>query len=98
VFPSEEDFGLTPVECMASGRPVIALGYGGAAETVVDGLTGVHFPEQSALALDEAIDRFNRLAIDPAACRNRAMQFDQGVFQAKIKAAAGYMLDNAKRP
>lgn len=92
VFPTEEDFGLTPVECMASGRPVIALGYGGAAETVVDGATGVHFREQSALALDEAIDRFNRMDIAPEACRARAQQFDQRVFQAKIRAAADYML------
>jgi glycosyltransferase involved in cell wall biosynthesis len=96
VFPAEEDFGLTPVECMACGRPVVALGYGGAAETVVDGVTGVHFPEQTALALDEAIDRAARLELNAAACRERALRFDQQVFQAKLRAAAEYMLE--RRP
>jgi glycosyltransferase involved in cell wall biosynthesis len=92
VFPGEEDFGLTPVECMACGRPVVALGCGGAAETVVDGETGVHFAEQSAVALDAAIDRLGQLALDPAACRRRARMFDQQVFLAKMKAAADYLL------
>jgi glycosyltransferase involved in cell wall biosynthesis len=92
VFPGEEDFGLTPVECMACGRPVVALGYGGAAETVVDGQTGVLFSEQTHLALDSAIDRVEQLELDPAVCRSRARQFDQSVFLAKIKAAADYML------
>lgn len=92
VFPGEEDFGLTPVECMACGRPVVALGYGGAAETVLDGETGVHFGEQTPLALDSAIDRLEQLQLDPASCRQRARHFDQSVFLAKIKAAAEYML------
>jgi glycosyltransferase involved in cell wall biosynthesis len=92
VFPSEEDFGLTPVECMACGRPVVALGYGGAAETVLDGATGVHFAEQSALALDEAVDRERKLELTAQACRERALQFDQQVFRAKLRAAADYML------
>jgi glycosyltransferase involved in cell wall biosynthesis len=91
VFCAEEDFGLTPVECMACGRPVVALGYGGAAETVVDGETGVLFQEQTEVALDGALDRLERLELSPEACRRRAVQFDQGVFLAKIQAAAEYL-------
>ena len=47
LFPGEEDFGIVPVEAQAAGLPVIAYGVGGAAETVVDGVTGVLFAEQS---------------------------------------------------
>jgi len=47
IFPGEEDFGLTPVECMASGRPIVAYGRGGALETVTAGRTGVFFEEQT---------------------------------------------------
>jgi glycosyltransferase involved in cell wall biosynthesis len=96
VFPTEEDFGLTPVECMAAGRPVVALGYGGAAETVVDGSTGVHFPEQTALALDAALDRLSGADFSPAACRERALLFDQATFRAKLQAAADYLLATRK--
>jgi len=92
VFTAEEDFGLTPVECMACGRPVIALGYGGAAETVADGETGVHFAEQTPQALDSAVDRLERAELSPAACRRRAVRFDQSVFLAKLRAAADYLL------
>ncbi len=65
IFPGEEDFGIVPVEAMASGRPVIAYGRGGATETVVDGLTGVFFDEQSEEALIDAIARLERLPLDP---------------------------------
>ena len=92
VFTAEEDFGLTPVECMACGRPVIALGYGGAAETVADGETGVHFAEQTPQALDSAVDRLERAELAPATCRRRAVRFDQSVFLAKLRAAADYLL------
>jgi glycosyltransferase involved in cell wall biosynthesis len=77
---------------MACGRPVVALGYGGAAETVVDGQTGVLFGEQSAMALDAALDRCKAASFSVDACRSRALQFDQRIFRAKIKAAADYLL------
>lgn len=92
VFPAEEDFGLVPVEAMACGRPVVAYGIGGAAETVVDGVTGVLFPEQTHQWLDAALDRAGGLSLDPQACRSRALLFDQSVFRAKIAAAADYLL------
>ena len=96
VFTSEEDFGLTPVECMACGRPVVALGYGGAAETVVDGETGVLFPEQTPQALDAALDKTERSSFDVAQCRARALRFDQSVFLAKLRAAADYLLSQSE--
>jgi glycosyltransferase involved in cell wall biosynthesis len=58
LFCGQEDFGLVPVEAQAAGRPVIAYGVGGALETVVDGLSGVFFPEQTVNSVIEAIDRF----------------------------------------
>ncbi|MBU1384253.1 MAG: glycosyltransferase [Alphaproteobacteria bacterium] len=60
LMPGEEDFGITPVEAMASGRPVIALARGGALDTVIDGKTGVLFPDQSAEGLIRAVDEFER--------------------------------------
>lgn len=61
IFPGEEDFGIVPVEAMASGRPVIAYGKGGALETVVDGVTGLFFEEQTATSLMNAIERFEEV-------------------------------------
>lgn len=51
LFPGEEDFGITPVEAQASGRPVIAYGRGGALETVVEGKTGLFLPNNRKLHL-----------------------------------------------
>ncbi|WNB85435.1 glycosyltransferase [Cellulomonas sp. ATA003] len=58
IFPSEDDFGLVPVEAMACGTPVLALGRGGALETVVEGRTGVLFPESTPREIGAALDRF----------------------------------------
>jgi glycosyltransferase involved in cell wall biosynthesis len=62
LFCGEEDFGLVPVEVQGHGRPVIAFGRGGACETVLDGDTGLFFPEQSVEAVIETIERFERLS------------------------------------
>ncbi|HQT80279.1 MAG TPA: glycosyltransferase, partial [Rhodopila sp.] len=58
VFPGEEDFGIVPLEAMASGRPVLAYGRGGALETVVPGETGLLFQEQTPEALIDAVRRY----------------------------------------
>ncbi len=85
IFPGEEDFGMVPVEVMASGRPVIAFGRGGALDTVVDGVTGVLYPEEDGLAA--AIERFENEveqgldvgAIVAHAARFSAKRFDDGM-------------------
>lgn len=58
LFPGIEDYGLTPIEAMASGVPVLAFGAGGALETVLDGRTGLFFDEQSVAAMAACIERF----------------------------------------
>jgi glycosyltransferase involved in cell wall biosynthesis len=89
VFPGVEDFGIVPLEAMASGRPVIAYGRGGALETIVDGVTGVFFHEQTAAALAAAVERFEREAgrFEPEAIRAHARTFDRPVFEARLAAA-----------
>jgi glycosyltransferase involved in cell wall biosynthesis len=84
LFPGEEDFGIVPVEAQAAGLPVIAYGVGGAAETVLDGCTGVLFDEQSAAALAGAIERFETLALDDAAVRENARRFGRERFRAEM--------------
>lgn len=88
VFPGEEDFGIVPVEAMASGRPVIAYGKGGALETVIPGLSGVLFGEQTADALGGAIQRFEAMerefSVD--AIRVHASIFSERNFKTGIQA------------
>jgi len=84
IFPGKEDFGITPVEVQATGRPVIAYGGGGALESVVDGVTGVLFGEQTAESLCEAVDTAAHLSFDQDAIRRHAIQFDREVFCTKM--------------
>ncbi len=80
IFPGEEDFGIVPVEAMASGKPVIAYGKGGALETVIetnDFRSGVLFQEQSVESLLEALRRFETLDFDHAKLRDHALKFDK---------------------
>lgn len=87
IMPGEEDFGITMVESLASGKPVIALGRGGAAEVVTDGC-GVLYPEPSELALDYALKIFDRSAnlLSPAQLRARAMAFSEAAFDRNFRA------------
>ena len=87
LLPGEEDFGIAPVEAQACGTPVIALGRGGALETVVDGTTGVLFEEPAPQALAAAIARARRLPFDRAAIRAHAERFDSAVFASAMQSA-----------
>jgi glycosyltransferase involved in cell wall biosynthesis len=89
VFPSRDDFGLLPVEAMACGRPVLAYAGGGARHTVVPGLTGELFEEQTPEAIAAAVSEFEPEAYDPAAVRAHAMQWDLRAFQERIVEAVG---------
>jgi glycosyltransferase involved in cell wall biosynthesis len=86
LFPGEEDFGIVPVETQAVGTPVIAYGVGGAAESVLDGSTGVLFGEQSVTALAEAIERFEGLELDEQRVRENARGFGEARFRAELAA------------
>ena len=85
IFPGEEDFGIAPVEAMASGRPVIAYGKGGALETVSEGVTGLFFGAQTAAGLTEAIDRFMDLEFDSIKIREHVEPFDREIFKQNIR-------------
>jgi glycosyltransferase involved in cell wall biosynthesis len=86
IFPGKEDFGITPVEVQATGRPVIAYGRGGVLESVIDGVTGVLSGEQTAEALCEAVDRAAHLSFDQDIIRQHAVRFDREVFCRKMTA------------
>lgn len=85
IFPAIEDFGMIPVEVMASGRPVISFNIGGAAETVIPNLTGLHFTRQTASAIIDSIKKFKPEKYNSQAIRKFALQFDITEFQSKIK-------------
>lgn len=84
ILTSIEDFGITPLEAMAAGRPVIALGQGGALDTVVEGVTGAFFPEQTAESLEEVLRGFDCERYDPAAIRRHAEKFDRSHFRRRM--------------
>lgn len=85
IFPGEEDFGLTPIEAMASGRPVIAYGRGGALETVIEGKTGIFFREQTADSLARALQDIRAMRVVPDALQAYAQTFDISVFNERIR-------------
>ncbi len=84
IFPQVEDFGIVPLEAMASGRPVIAYRGGGALETVAEGETGIFFDEQTEISLAQAIGEYYQTDWDSHAIRTHALKFDEEVFRAKI--------------
>jgi glycosyltransferase involved in cell wall biosynthesis len=90
IFPGVEDFGIVPVEAMASGAPVIAYGRGGALDTVVDGKTGVLFHEQTIEALLDAVRQVETGAVqfDRDVLRQHAQSFDKDIFKQRIRALA----------
>jgi glycosyltransferase involved in cell wall biosynthesis len=86
VLPGEEDFGIVPLEAQACGRPVVALGLGGARETVVDGETGFLVDEPSAAAFADAISRAAGYRFDTVAIRHHAERFGRERFGDEMEA------------
>jgi len=85
ILPGEEDFGMTPLEAAASGRPTIAYAKGGALETVIEGKTGIFFKEPSAESLMEAVLKFDTMMFDKKMLRFHAENFDKEIFKQKIR-------------
>lgn len=89
IFPGIEDFGIVPLETQSLGIPVIALGAGGALETVVSGQTGLFFPEPSVDSLCHAVEEFEAMKFDRQIITDHARQFSRTVFVQKLRKELG---------
>ena len=88
IFPGEEDFGIVPLEAMATGKPVVAYARGGALETVIQSAavrTGVLFKHQTRDSLVAAVKEVKETRFDPEALRSFALRFDREIFKLKMK-------------
>jgi glycosyltransferase involved in cell wall biosynthesis len=94
--PGEEDFGIVPVEAQACGRPVVALGRGGALETVEDGITGVLVREPTVEAFADGVRRAQLLSFDPARIRAHALRFERSRFAREIQMHVADMFTHAQ--
>ncbi len=81
IFMSEDDFGIAQVESQAAGRPVVALAAGGAVDTVIDGVTGIHVREQTVESLVDALSRFERTDFDTDRMVSHARTFSRSRFE-----------------
>ena len=97
LFPGEEDFGITPLEAQAAGRPVIAYGAGGALASIVDGVTGTFFYEQTVESLASVLDAFDERAYNPLTIHNHALEFDKPRFQRRILQFVEAKLSESKK-
>jgi glycosyltransferase involved in cell wall biosynthesis len=98
IFPGEEDFGITPLEAMAAGRPVVAFGAGGALETVIDGVTGRFFHEPTAAALAAAVAAARTDRYDPLIIRRHAESFARPVFLERMRTVIEETVEAARAP
>ena len=84
LFPNEEDFGISAVEALAAGTPVIAYAKGGALDIIQDGETGVLFKTQSVASLVDAMKKADKISFLPATLHRKAKRFDKGLFATKM--------------
>ena len=96
VLPGEEDFGLTPLEANAAGRPVVALARGGALDTVRDGETGVLFHAETTESLEGALRTLQQRSWSAAALRLHAESFSEEVFVARFRQVLAASLEQKK--
>jgi len=87
LLPGVEDFGMVPVEAQACGTPVVALGQGGARETVDDGVTGILVENDSVDGFADGLARATAASFDPAVIRKRAERFSRERFLAGFQMA-----------
>jgi glycosyltransferase involved in cell wall biosynthesis len=95
IFPGLEDFGIAPVEAMSTGRPVVAFAGGGAIDTVISGVSGALFAEQSVDSLLQTLRNFRADEYDPDRCRRQAERFGSDVFRDKLMT---YLEEAMNRP
>jgi glycosyltransferase involved in cell wall biosynthesis len=99
VFAALEDFGITPVEAQSCGTPVIAYGQGGVTESLIEGKTGLAFPEQTADALISVLQQFERRLIrfSPCEIRANALRFSAEHFRQQFRACVDGQIDHPAR-
>lgn len=87
IFPGEEDFGIAPVEAMACGKPVLALRKGGLTETMIEGVTGQFFEEQTVESFEAGLTQLliNEKDYDSHEIAKHAQQFSEKAFQKAMK-------------
>lgn len=95
IFPAFEDFGMTPVEVMSCGRPIIAFGKGGVLDTVIDGVTGVFAKEQTIDSFVEAIRAFEEREFDSRAIAAHAQNFSFRRFEGLMHEAVMHVMDGS---
>lgn len=100
IFPGEEDFGIVPVEAMASGRPVIAYRRGGALDTVIDNQTGLFFTDPTAQSLAAAVTRMeqNSSAFSPETIMRHADTFAKTAFKSRFAHTVEHLLATRVTP
>ena len=96
VFAAEEDFGIIVVEAMACGTPVIALNKGGAKESVINGITGFLFDEQSSESINNAVIQFEKQkdSFDPLTIIKHSEEFSRNIFEEIIKNFVNEKVEN----
>lgn len=98
LFPGDEDFGITPVEAQAAGRPVVAYGSGGALDTVIDGTTGILFHDQTVVSLGAALRRLQAMTFDPDLLVANSRRFSRENFRRTLLEAINDTMRANGRP
>jgi glycosyltransferase involved in cell wall biosynthesis len=98
IMPGVEDFGIVPVEAMACGRPVVVYAEGGGIESVVDGVTGLHFRDATPQGLRRVVDSLRSVRFNTRALRERAEAFSHAVFEGRFKAFVAKALAESPSP